>query len=197
MRGEITILDGAAWISVGERDGGRATHAPTSEGAALLVLAKVPSWRTIAIEADISFADLDARIEEYISASGIATDQPVPFMVDGTVDVTWHVLKGPPTPGANPHDHARNAIVGKSSGNATVVGFFSKKHQGVFTHMGQNVHAHVIDAGSSLAAPATRRRSVTGRILGVRRTLGAEAAVTSTATEWRGATRERTQPDPE
>ncbi len=165
MRGEITILDGTPWISIGEQDGGRATHEPTREHAALLVLAKVPAWRSVTIEADVSFADLDARIEKYIAAAGIAIDKPVPFVIDGTVDATWHVLKGPPTPGANPHDHARNAVVGKFAGTAAVFGFFSKKHQGVFTHMGQDVHAHVIDAGSSLAAHADELSIRAGSVL--------------------------------
>jgi alpha-acetolactate decarboxylase len=165
MRGEVTILDGAAWISVGERDSGRATRGVTSDSAALLVMATVPSWRSITIETDISAADLDARIEQYIAAAGISTDRPVPFVVDGSVEATWHVLKGPPAPGSNPHDHARNAVVGTHAGSANVVGFFSKKHQGIFTHMGHTVHAHVIDTGSSLAAHADELSIRAGAVL--------------------------------
>lgn len=165
MRGEVTIVDGTAWTAVGLHDGGRASGETTRESAALLVAATVPAWRDVVIETDIPAADLDARIESYIAASGIATDVAVPFVVSGGVDATWHVLNGPPSVGEDPHDHARNAVVGRHTGSATVVGFFSTKHQGVFTHMGQKVHAHVVAPKSSLAAHADELSIRAGSVL--------------------------------
>ncbi len=154
MRGEVTVIDGAAWLAVGERDGGRAKVGLSGERAALLVAANVSAWRDIPIETAIAVADLDARIEGYAVSAGVATDKPFPFVIEGDVDATWHVLKGPPAPGANPHDHARNAVVGKLAGPAIVVGFFSKHHVGVFTHMGHTVHAHVIDRRAAVGGHA-------------------------------------------
>lgn len=160
MRGEITIRDGAAWIAVGDRDDGRAVRAagPGADGAsaALLVGAYVAQWQRVPIEEDIPFEQLDARIEALATAAGVDVEQPFPFLVEGTLgEVRWHVLKGPPEAGGPPHDHARNAVTGEAAAlRATLVGFFSKHHQGVFTHRGQRVHAHVLDEASQLAAHA-------------------------------------------
>jgi len=47
------------------------------------------------------------------------------------------------------------AVVGEQAAmSGTLVGFFSKHHQGAFTHMGQNIHAHVVNASAALAAHA-------------------------------------------
>lgn len=156
MEGEVAIVDGKVWIARGDAHGGAAVAGPTDERAALLVAATVPAWTTVPIETDIPFAQLDARIEAYARAAGLDVEQPFPFVIEGPlVDVHWHVLTGPPSPGASPHDHTRNAINGERAQlAATLVGFFSKHHQGVFTHMGHAVHAHVVDASASLAAHA-------------------------------------------
>jgi acetolactate decarboxylase len=46
----------------------------------------------------------------------------------------------------------RNAITGRLVGQpVTVVGFFSRHHEGVFTHMGQRTHLHVLsDDGAAM-----------------------------------------------
>jgi acetolactate decarboxylase len=153
-------------LALGTRDGGRATNAVGDEGAALLVTATVERWQRVAITGDIAFADLDARIEELARAAGVDVARPFPFLVEGELaDVTWHVLVGPPDkPGS--HDHARNAVTGERAVmRGTAVGFFSTKHEGVFTHMGQHVHAHVVDPAAALAAHADRLSIRAGSVL--------------------------------
>lgn len=158
MRGEITILDGTAWLAVGTSDEGRAHNTVTDEGAALLVASSVVAWKKLVIDTDIAFAELDQRIETMAASAGIDVEKPFPFLLEGTLlDVHWHVLRGPPTPGSSPHDHAKNAVVGEMAELlGTAVGFFSKHHQGVFTHMGQRTHAHIIDARRAIAGHADR-----------------------------------------
>jgi acetolactate decarboxylase len=156
MRGEITVVDGTAWVALGERDSGRASAGATEEGAALLVASYVADWSRVTIKDDIAFADLDHRIEALARDAGVDVEKPFPFRVEGQLaDVRWHVLKGPPSSASAPHDHTGNAVVGEQAAmSGTLVGFFSKHHQGAFTHMGQNVHAHVVNASAALAAHA-------------------------------------------
>lgn len=166
MRGEVTIVDGTVWLALGDVNEGKAVSGPTNEGAALLVASSVSAWRETTIDRDIPFSDLDRRVEEYAVAAGIDVDKPFPFVIEGELtDVHWHVLKGPPAPGADPHDHSTNAVVGEGAMKATVVGFFSKHHQGVFTHMGQNTHAHVVTATASFTAHADQFSIVAQSVL--------------------------------
>lgn len=165
MRGEVTILDGAAWVAIGTRDGGRATKLVGDQRAALLVAATVPAWRRVVIESDIAASALDARIEQYIAAAGLPVDQPIPFRIEGEVGTRWHVLEGPPAPGSSPHDHTRNAVTGRFDGTATIVGFYSKHHVGVFTHMGHTVHAHILEPRTALSAHADELMVKAGSVL--------------------------------
>ena len=157
MRGEITVVDGAAWLALGDRDAGRATPGPGDAGAALLVAARVADWTRVTISEDIPAADIDRRIEALAAAAGIDIEQPFPFLIEGGLaDVRWHVLAGPPGAGSS-HDHMDGAVTGEQAAiDGTLVGFFSKHHQGVFTHMGQNVHAHLVNRAMKLAAHADR-----------------------------------------
>jgi len=156
MRGEITVVDSTAWLALGDRAAGRAAVGAADEGAALLVASSVASWSRAPIGEDIPFADLDQRIESLARAAGIDVDQAFPFLIEGELtDVQWHVLKGPPSSPATPHDHADNAVRGEQATmTGTLVGFFSRHHQGVFTHMGRNVHAHVVSPTAAIAAHA-------------------------------------------
>jgi acetolactate decarboxylase len=165
MRGEVTILDGTAWVAIGAQDSGRATKLVGSQRAALLVAATVPAWRTVAIDSDIAATALDARIEQYVVAAGLPADKPIPFTIRGEVAARWHVLEGPPSPGASPHDHTKSAVTGRFDGTATIVGFYSKRHVGVFTHMGHTVHAHILEPRTALSAHADELMVKAGSVL--------------------------------
>lgn len=166
MRGEITILDGVPWLSLGARERGRATSRVTDEGAALLVATSVEHWQRITLTENIESAEVDARIEALARAAGLDVESPVPFLVEGELaDVQWHILVKPPdTPGA--HDHTRNAVHGEAAAmHGTAVGFFSKHHAGVFTHMGEHTHVHVVDPTTALAAHADRWAARAGSVV--------------------------------
>jgi acetolactate decarboxylase len=141
LRGEVTILDGRVTTSFVET-----SRIATSEGsrdlrAALLVSAKVPSWRELDLREAIVASDLDAAIERRLRAAGVDVSRAIPIVLEGMFpSLDWHVVDGP--------NHS--GILRQSTpGSAVVVGFFSKSHQGVFTHMGQSTHLHVLVRGDT------------------------------------------------
>ena len=74
---------------------------------------------------------------------------PFPVAIDGPLlDLHWHVIDGrkqPPGGGGSHDDHMKLAIKGNQpKAKGTLVGFFSKQHQGTFTHMGSLTHLHVV-----------------------------------------------------
>jgi hypothetical protein len=168
MRGEITIVDGEAWLSYGTAEGTvqarRATS--TDEHATLLVVTEVASWtapRTF--ENDVPLAELDARIEALARASGVDVGRPFAVRIEGELaDLSAHILRGA--------GHGRTTLT-RESAQARVVGFFSRGDQGVFTHMGSFTHLHVlldaditahvdgivIRAGATIAFGAAERAS--------------------------------------
>jgi acetolactate decarboxylase len=148
LAGEIMALDGTAYVAQPGGDAALVSIPSQPMGATLLVAATVPAWRDAVLPAAAAnAAALDDAVEAAARAAGLDPAKPFPFLIVGDVDASWHVLRGPVDghAGGGHEAHMRNAVTGKVSGvRATLVGFFSLHHQGVFTHMGQRTHLHVI-----------------------------------------------------
>jgi alpha-acetolactate decarboxylase len=158
LRGEILILDGVAFTAMANGGGLTVRPSPT-ETATLLVAAAVPSWKAVPLSSPIGAEELDDRLEAMAREQGFDVDKPFPLVIEGSlVDLEWHVLAGASAATVTTHaDHMRNAVTGKLVATpATVVGFFSKHHEGVFTHMGQRTHFHVMTADQRIMGHVDR-----------------------------------------
>ena len=151
LRGEVTILSGTAWLAYpGEANDTRVeTTTSSNENAALLVTANVPTWTSLPVPNDIDSAALDQQIESLANAAGVDTEQAFPILIEGDlINLHWHVIDGRravPSPSSH-EQHMQMAAKGEApTEHATLLGFFSKHHQGVFTHHGENTHFHFVD----------------------------------------------------
>jgi alpha-acetolactate decarboxylase len=166
LAGEVTILDDVVWLARPSPDGNASiSHGAIREveeglGAALLVVANVTAWDEVPVTTKVPWRELDAFLETELAARGEALDQPVPLRIEGrVVSLRWHVVDGSKMQaGAGHAAHAGSAVSGVlESTDAELVGFFSRAHQGVFTHADSYSHFHVI----------TRDRAVSGHVDGV------------------------------
>ena len=150
LAGEVTIWDGAVWVSKPDGRGGhRSAHVKaTSDGAALLVTAQVATWQRRPVKRAVPFEELDGFIEAQAQAAGVAIEEPFPFLLVGSVArADWHVIDGSKIePGVHGHEaHIRSAVRGTLSDQPVrLVGFFSIKHHTIFTHHDTDTHAHLI-----------------------------------------------------
>jgi len=143
LGGEVTIADSRpslARVGTDER-----VHVEESydAGVPFFVWAEVPRWQDAPVPAQVrSYADLEVFIAE--AGKAAALTQAFPFVVRGwPALIDFHVVNAKPgtPPGMAAHQkiqipfdlHARQA---------TLVGFWSKQHQGIFTPMGTNLHVH-------------------------------------------------------
>ncbi|MGK3992147.1 acetolactate decarboxylase [Sorangium sp. So ce1024] len=148
LRGEVAVIDDAIWTSY-PRDDGTIDVRPTGaeEQAALFVVASVAQWQEATLDADVPDGEIDARIEALLQERGLDPEAAVPVQVRGSFrDLSWHVIDGSKlTPGGGHADHLQASVSGTlPTAEGTLVGFFSKHHHGVFTHMGSNTHFHVV-----------------------------------------------------
>ena len=158
LRGEILLIDGVAFTSIAE-GGGLVVHQSTTEAATLLVAARVPVWKSVPISSPIGGEELDDRLEALAREHGFDVEKAFPLVIESSVvDAEWHVLDGSKGATGGTHaDHLRNAVTGRLVATpATVVGFFSKHHEGVFTHMGQRTHFHVMTADQKVMGHVDR-----------------------------------------
>lgn len=148
LRGEVTVVDDAIWTSYARDDGTLDVRpAGAEERATLFVVANVARWQEATLDADVPDGQIDARIEALLRERGLDTEGAVPVQVRGGFrDLSWHVIDGRKlAPGGGHADHVRASVSGTlPAAEGTLVGFFSKRHHGVFTHMGSNTHFHVV-----------------------------------------------------
>lgn len=149
LAGEVTVLDGEAWLSYAEADGtARTVHtrAP-SDSAALLVVGRLPAAQWVTLEEDLPLEALAGRVAELARARGVDTTRPFPFVVEGPLrDVAWHVVDGRKLrPGASHREHAAAGVQGqRAQATGVLVGFYSTRHHGIFTHHDSDAHVHVV-----------------------------------------------------
>lgn len=150
LEGEITILDGKAWIArptAGELrvEGPSLT---SRERAALLTVAYVEDWREVCIERNLAGDELEHFIGENAYQSGIDPADPFPFSIEGELaDLQMHVINGecPMRPGVrltSEQEPWRHSLDQPTS--ARIVGIYAPDSVGNLTHPGTSVHAHVL-----------------------------------------------------
>jgi acetolactate decarboxylase len=161
LSGEITILDDTAWIARPSHDGTvSVSHHPlrsTRDDAALLVVADVEDWRESTVADDVPWASLDDYLARQIEARGFPPQEPVPVLISGPLkDLHWHVVDGTQVRGGADHvGHLEGAAKGHipaAEETTMMIGFYSRAHQGVFTHHGAFSHFHVVSTAPSVAA---------------------------------------------
>jgi acetolactate decarboxylase len=147
--GEITVIDGRLHLARVEH-GKLETSAAYRGQASFLVWATVPQWQKAVPlgQPAASHAELERLIEGKARRAGLDADGPSPFLLRGPIaSVKYHVLRPSQAQGGHMASisHTASALNVQASGeHGTIVGFFSKKHEGVFTHSGSHAHLHVL-----------------------------------------------------
>lgn len=158
LAGEITAFGGKFYVSKVEK-GRVQTTSEMKTGAAFLVWSEVAKWKQVPQRKFTakSHSELGYEISKEAEKQGIDLTKPFPFLIEGTFEsVEYHVLQPmteeqkknfEPGPGA----HKEAALNLKAKGKpGKIIGFYSRNHGGVFTHMGSNLHMHILmDDGTS------------------------------------------------
>lgn len=147
LHGEITLWNGEGWLSQIHGDEELFTNNSPNE-ATLFVGAQVHEWIEIPIPKQIQDVEIDDFILQTAMAHKVNVEEPFPFLVTGQIQkLQWHVIDGKKIPiGVHGHEeHMKSAYKGEvSNTNAKVLGFFSTKHKGIFTHHDRFTHMHII-----------------------------------------------------
>ena len=162
LKGELTVVDGDAFLSVPAGDGSVATTRIRSDpnadqlasdrssdaSATLAVAASVSAWEPHVLATAVTFDELDEAIATLLDSTGRGRNTESPFLIRGDVEaLAWHVIDGsrlPPGPSSH-HAHQEAALrFERDRTPATLIGFYSQEAAGVFTHMGSWTHVHAV-----------------------------------------------------
>ncbi len=159
LRGEVTIADSRPALARVAPDGAVQVTESFEAGVPFFVWAEVPVWQTVPIAPEVrSFADLEAFVPHAAAAAGLDPHKPLPFLIRGREDfIEFHVLN---RIGDAPHRmamHRKIQIVFELvQAEATMVGFHSAAHRGVFTPMDSAIHIHFQTADNSKSGHVQR-----------------------------------------
>jgi len=159
LRGEITIVDGTAWLSYppdppdprsGPGAPAQVVASPDiSERAGFLVAAHVDPerWREVKLSAPITSDNLESVLVKLTAETGIG-GVDLPFRIEGRfATLTLATVDGrklPEGPSSAEALKKANHVQTETDVNATLVGFLAAKPDERFTHPGKRIHVHAV-----------------------------------------------------
>jgi acetolactate decarboxylase len=148
LDGEITAIDGKFHIAR-VKHGEIKTDEDLSTTASFLVWSEVSAWKQpVDLGKKVgNHAELEKQIEFLAVKEGVDTTNPFPFIIEGIIEsVDYHILVPKKSHQAE-SSHIDSAKKISSKGVAAkIIGFFSKNHEGIFTHRGSAAHLHIIES---------------------------------------------------
>jgi acetolactate decarboxylase len=145
LRGEVTIVDSRPALARVAPDGRVNVTQTFNAGTPFFVWAEVPHWVERPIPAEVrSFEDLERFVPHAAEAAGLDAEKPLPFLIGGRDEsIEFHILNRIGDPPHNMAEHKKIQIIFElSQVEATIVGFHSTRHRGVFTPGDSNIHIH-------------------------------------------------------
>lgn len=153
IEGEITIVDGKMYAARVNANNTVDLADKWDVRSPFAVYAYVREWEEIKTEAHFSNdKELQEFIEKVAKSNGKDLTQPFVFRIVGDFEtIKYHIISKPEA--EMEHDHEahdrakRHFTLQRIEGE--VVGFYSQSHEGIFTHRGNYIHAHFVDAGKT------------------------------------------------
>lgn len=147
LKGEIMILDGKVFTTA--KDGNKLLNQQDKVSkAALLVYSNVEKWNAVSLSAAInSYAELEKLVETTAKKNGYDTKMPFAFKINAVPEkATYHVIDWKKGVEHTMDNHKQFAYAGEMTNSpVTMLGFYSKHHQSIFTHHTTFIHVHLLD----------------------------------------------------
>lgn len=150
LGGEITIVDGEVWVAR-IVDGELSVSGPypsSEDGAALLIIARVRTWRATSLAEAAADGELESELERIARQQGVDTERPFPFEIEGPLTaLSMHVVNGacPLSGDARAQgDGTPWLFTLDAPAHGRIVGFFARDSAGEITHHETSIHAHAL-----------------------------------------------------
>lgn len=144
LSGEILIIDGRSYKSSVAADGSVKMEETFNVKAPFFVYENVDSWKEIFFPDSIQTIP---ELEFYLEQINKNILSPFAFKITATLDsAVIHIVNLPKgTEVKSPEDaHQNQKLFNLKNESVQLIGFFSKEHQGIFTHHDSYVHIHLI-----------------------------------------------------
>ncbi len=144
LDGEILVWDSQLFVSR-IRDSAIITSNSNDAEAALLVYANIAEWEPFEIGLVLSVQGLEDAISKLLTKTNHL--EPTAFLIHATVsELSGHIVTKESI-GSKDH-HSSGYTIDLKNQAIDLLGFYSTKHEGVFTHRGSKSHIHFKISGS-------------------------------------------------
>ncbi|MBX2969402.1 MAG: acetolactate decarboxylase [Cyclobacteriaceae bacterium] len=150
LAGEILILDGKSFVSRVLTDSTISVAETFQVKAPFFVHAQVRTWESVSLPDSVTGL---RSLEKFIDTVMTNQKRPFAFRLTGKINkATIHVVNLPPGSTVSSPDEAHQGQVNyKLVGDEVeILGFFSRRHKGIFTHHDTNMHLHLITRDNSM-----------------------------------------------
>lgn len=149
LTGELMIKDGKSYVSKVTSDSTMKVEKTFDASAPFFVYANVTEWNKVELPPNVkSIQDLEKLILEKSEGK----KQPFAFKVTGKIaKAKIHIQNLPKGTRVSSPDEAHQGQTNYEISNeeSEIIGFFSKEHQGIFTHHDSFLHMHLITKDES------------------------------------------------
>lgn len=157
LSGEIMIWNGKPLTSLIKDKAVKVETNPNTK-AVFFVWTNVEKWLEVSVPNAVkNYDELEKFIAETAEKMNVSADEPFPFLLKGKFQsVDWHINDYKPD-GTKLTREKHDAMKFKENSQKAILemlGFYSPKHQGVFTHHTRTTHIHAAD----------RKRSFIGHV---------------------------------
>lgn len=147
LQGEVTVIEGIPYVS-SVLDGSVHTMIDENIRLPFFAYAYVAQWDSLRIEASIADkSQLQFLVDSLARGRGMDMDSAFPFRLKAKWDqVDYHIIMRDTSEAQHSHEaHSRSKVkYSGSAWNADLLGFYSRHHEGVFTHKGEYLHVHLL-----------------------------------------------------
>lgn len=144
LAGELMLFDGMPYYSFVGHDSFMLVDYAHERSAPFFVYAEVREWKQIPIPDSVLNVP---SLEHFLDAYTNGYSDPFVFWLEGFVDsAAFHIQNLPAGTVIRSPEDAHTGQVTYVNGRYEVdlLGFFSRKHQGIFTHHDTYIHVHVL-----------------------------------------------------
>lgn len=146
MKGEITVVDGKPFHASAFEDGKAVVSQSWDVYAPFFVYSNVKDWEVYDLSTSLtSVQDIQEKVAAIAIKKGYDVKQPFAFRIAGEIDeMTLHIVtpRSAEIEGYRPDIKSQKFDLTHTSGE--LIGFYSEKHQGIFTGSKSFVHVHFL-----------------------------------------------------
>jgi len=146
MKGEIMVFDGKPFYTSAFEEGKAVMGQSWDIRSPFFVYSNVSNWQAFELSGDITaLEDIQNKVAAIAEKNGYDTKEPFPFKIIGNFDaITTHIVtpKSPDVEGYRADIKQQLFTFNNSKGS--LLGFYSEKHQGIFTSSKSYIHVHYL-----------------------------------------------------